>query len=258
MSYALVTGGSSGIGFAYAEEMASRGYNILIVSNREDLNLECQQLLQNKYPVRIETLYQNLAIPDAAQQVYDYCHAHDMEVEVLINNAGMFYFKTAVETPVPLENTMLQLHVTTPTLLCTLFGKDMKERRKGYILNAASICGYMSFPMIVTYESTKRYVRNFSRGLAFELSDYGVKVCCVSPGAVDTDLYHLNKKLRRRLCRWGIMLTPVQVTKRGVRALFRGRKSIVTGGINYFFLCLVALVPNFVVDIVKRKYISLF
>lgn len=255
MIYALVTGGSSGIGMAYAKEMASRGYNILIVSNREDLNMESQQWLQNKYPVHIETLYQDLAIPEAAQQVYDYCHAHNMEVEVLINNAGMFYFKPAVETPIPMENTMLQLHVTTPTLLCTLFGKDMKERRKGYILNAASICGYMSFPTIATYESTKRYVRTFSRALAFELSDYGVKVCCVSPGAVDTDLYHLNKKLRKRLCRWGIMLTPSQVAKRGLSALFRGRKSIVTGGINYFFLFLTAIVPDFVINMVKRKYL---
>jgi len=255
MSYALVTGGSSGIGFAYAEVMAAKGYNVLIVSNREDLNLQCQQLLQDKYPVQIETLNQDLAVPEAAQQVYDYCHEHDLEVEVLINNAGMFYFKAAVETPVPLENTMLQLHVTTPTLLCTLFGKDMKEHRKGYILNAASICGYMSFPTIATYESTKRYVRTFSRALNFELSGYGVKVCCVSPGAVDTDLYNLDKKLRKRLCKWGIMLTPEQVAKRGVRALFHGRKSIVPGGINYFILFLVAIVPDFIVNIVKRKYI---
>lgn len=256
MNYALVTGGSSGIGFAYAAELAGRGYNIFIVSNREDLNQESQEKLQKQYPnIIVSTLMMDLAQENSAQMLYDYCHEHNILVDVLVNNAGMFYFGAAVEKPVGLTSTMLQLHINTPTKLCLLFGKEMKERRQGYILNAGSITGYMKFPTIAAYESSKAYLIRFSKALAYELSHYGVKVCCVSPGAVDTDLYNLPVNLRKWLCRFGVMLKPHQLAKRGVRALFHGRKLKIPGHINYLFLFLLFLIPGFLIDIIKKKFI---
>ncbi len=256
MAYALVTGGSSGIGLAYADALAERGYNTLIVSNREDLNASAKETLQKKHPnIAIEALMMDLAQPGAGQQLYDYCHAHNMEIEVLVNNAGMFYFGAVVEKPLAVTDTMLQLHVTTPTDLSVLFGKEMKEKRHGYILNAGSIAGFMGFPTIAAYESSKSYVVKFTRALAFELSHYGVKVCCVCPGAVDTDLYNLSPKLRTWLCRIGIMLKPHQVANRGLRALFHGRKRKIPGWINYFFLFCCFLLPGFLINIVKKKFV---
>ncbi len=256
MTYALITGGSSGIGLAYADALAAKGYNTLIVSNREDLNSTAQELLQKKHPdVTISTLMMDLAQPDAAQQLFDYCHDHDMDIEVLVNNAGMFYFGAIVEKPLAITDTMIYLHVTTPTNLCVLFGKEMKNKRHGYILNTGSIAGYMSFPTIVAYESSKSYIVKFTRALAFELSHYGVKVCCVSPGAVDTDLYNLSPGIRNLLCRIGVMLRPHQVANRGLRALFRGRKRKIPGAINYFFLFCCFLLPGFIIDMVKKKFV---
>ncbi|MCQ2284382.1 MAG: SDR family NAD(P)-dependent oxidoreductase [Bacteroidales bacterium] len=256
MTYAIVTGGSSGIGMAYAEVMAERGYNVLIVSNREDLNQSAQQTLQAKYPsVTIDTLMMDLATQDAAQSLYDYCKEQQMEIEVLINNAGMFYFGAVVEKPMRLTETMMQLHVNTPAKLCILFGKEMKERGHGYILNAGSIVAYMDFPTIAAYESSKSFLYKFSLALHSELSHYGVKVCCVCPGAVDTDLYNLSKGLRKWLCRIGVMLKPIQVARRGVRALFHGRKRKIPGLINYFFILCAKLLPDFMVDIIKKKFL---
>ena len=256
MKYALVTGGSSGIGFAYAEEMARRGYNTLIVSNREDLNQISQEKLQAKYPnVTISTLMMDLAQMDAAQQVYDYCHAQDMEIEVLINNAGMFYFGAIIDKPQKLSDTMIRLHVNTPADLCLLFGQEMKAKGHGYILNAASIVAFMSFPTIAVYESTKSFLYKFSLALHSELSHHGVKVCCVCPGAVDTDLYNLSLNLRKWLCRLGVMLKPHQIAKRGIRALFHGRKRKIPGIINYFFIFCAKLLPDCIVDIIKKKFL---
>lgn len=256
MTYALVTGGSSGIGLAYAKALAKRGYNILIVSNREDLNTSAQQSLQEKFPNNtIDTLMMDLAQPDAGQRLFDYCHEQNKDIEVLVNNAGMFYFGAVVEKPLPVTDTMLQLHVTTPTDLCVLFGKEMKEKRHGYILNAGSITGFMSFPTIAAYESSKAYLVKFSKALAFELSHYGVKVCCVCPGAVDTDLYNLPPNLRKWLCRFGVMLKPHQIANRGLRALFNGRKRKIPGVINYFFLFCCFLLPGFIVDLAKKKFV---
>lgn len=256
MKYALITGGSSGIGLAYADALAARGYNTLIVSNRDDLNAEAQKTLQAKHPnTTVSTLMADLAVAGAGQQLFDYCHEHDMDIEVLVNNAGMFYFGAVVEKPIALTNKMLQLHVTTPTDLCVLFGKEMKDKRHGYILNAGSIAGFMSFPTIAAYESSKSYLVKFSRALAFELSHYGVKVCCVCPGAVDTDLYNLSSNLRKWLCRIGVMLKPHQIANRGLRALFHGRKRKIPGCINYFFLLCCFLLPGFIINMVKKKFV---
>ena len=90
MSYALVTGGSSGIGFAYAAALAKRGYNIFIVSNRDDLNQESQEKLQKQYPnIIVSTLMMDLAQEKSAQDLFDYCHEHNILVDVLVNNAAI-------------------------------------------------------------------------------------------------------------------------------------------------------------------------
>jgi hypothetical protein len=255
-TYALITGGSSGIGYAYAEEWARKGYNILIVSNREDLNAEAQNRLQTQFPnQQIRTRYQDLTLPEAAQDLFDYCENEELLVEVLVNNAGMFYFGAAIDKPLALSHKMTMLHCTTPADLCVLFGKKMKDRRCGYILNAASITAFMSFPTIAVYQASKSYLLKFSKGIHYELSHYGVKVCCVCPGAVDTDLYNLPKKMRKRLCHIGVMLTPEKIAKRGVRATLHGRKVKIPGIINYFFLLLCFLLPGFVINMVKKKYV---
>jgi hypothetical protein len=255
-TYALVTGGSSGIGYAYAEEWAREGYNILIVSNREDLNAQAQSRLQPQFPDQtILTRYQDLTSENAAQELFDYCTNEHLIVEVLVNNAGMFYFGAAVEHPMALSHKMTMLHSTTPADLCVLFGKIMKDQGHGYILNASSITAFMSFPTIAVYQASKSYLLKFSKGLHHELSHYGVKVCCVCPGAVDTDLYNLPVSMRKKLRAIGIMLSPEQIAKRGVRATLHGRKVKIPGVINYFFLFLCFLLPGFLVDLVKKKFV---
>lgn len=229
---------------------------MLIISNREDLNAEAKEKLQTLFPQQtILTYYQDLTSPDAAQELFDYCEKEHLIVEVLVNNAGMFYFGAAVEKPMALSHKMTMLHCTTPADLCVLFGKAMKERQRGYILNASSITAFMSFPTIAAYQASKSYLLKFSKGIHYELSHYGVKVCCVCPGAVDTDLYNLPVKMRKRLRAIGVMLSPEQIAKRGVKATLRGRKVKIPGVINYFFLFLCFLLPGFVIDLVKKKFV---
>ncbi len=255
-TFALVTGGCSGIGYAYSEEWARKGYNILIVSNQEDLNAQAQKKLQDQFPdLRILTLFQDLTLPDAAQTVFDYCQTENLEVEVLVNNAGIYYFGAVVENPMMRSHKMVMLHCTAPTDLCALFGKAMKDRGCGYILNASSITAFMSVPAIAVYEASKSYLFKFTKALHTELSHYGVKVCCVCPGAVDTDLYNLPVNTRKWLRSFGIMLSPAQIAHRGVRATLHGRKVKIPGPINYFFLFMLFLVPGFVMDLVKKKFV---
>ena len=88
--WALVTGASSGIGLAYAEELASRGYQLVIVSNEEQAIREKGEFLSEKYGIEVLPLYRDLAIPGAAKELYDTCQEKNIPIEVLVNNAGMW------------------------------------------------------------------------------------------------------------------------------------------------------------------------
>ena len=145
MKYALITRGSSGIGFAFSKQLASKSYSLLLVGNREDDNREAVRKLSHDYPINARYITMDLSIPEAAEQIFDFCKQEQIEVEVLVNNAGMFFFDTVVNENYNRSKTMVQLHVTTPTLLCAMFGHEMKKQRKGYILNISSFSAWMPY-----------------------------------------------------------------------------------------------------------------
>lgn len=243
LKWALITGASSGIGWAYAEEMASRGYALAMVSNEAEAIQEKARLLTEKYGVRTWPLYRDLAVPGAAEELYQTCTQEGVEIEVLINNAGMFFFRETVEESAQTVEKMLYLHITTPTQLAYYFGREMKKRRHGYILMMSSLSAWLPYPGIALYASTKRYLKSFSRALRSELSDYGVNVTVVCPGAVCTNLYNLSDRLKLLAIRLGIMMRPEKLAKKAVNALFRSHSSLVPGLINRLSLPLVLLLP---------------
>ena len=251
--WALITGASSGIGYAYAEEMASRGYNLVIVSNEETAIQERGKTLVEKYGVEVIPLYRDLAIPGAARELYETCHDKDIEIEVLINNAGMFFFEEMVETREQVVEKMLYLHVVTPTMLCRLFAKDMKARRSGHILNMSSMSAWIPYPGIGEYASTKAYLKAFSRALRSELADYGVGVTVLCPGAVATNLYNLSDNLKSLAIRLGIMMRPEKLVRKGVNAMFRNKYLLMPGLLNKIFMPVVMLFPHDFVRWLMRK-----
>ena len=131
----------------------------------------------------------DLSHGEAARELYDYCTKESLEIEILINNAGIFFFNDVTETAVSRLETMTGLHMTTPTLLCHYFGAAMKQRGHGHILNMASMAATFAVPGIAVYAASKSYLKIFSKALYNELYDYGVSVTVLCPGAVDTDLY---------------------------------------------------------------------
>ena len=176
----LVTGASSGIGLQYAIQLA-RDYHtdLLLVSNQE---AELQQVaadLAAQYGVKTIPLYADLSKQDAAEHLYQYCRDNQLVVDILINNAGVFFFNPYCETSMKRIELMLNLHMITVAKLTRLFGEDMiarqltaeekvqticgKARRKGYILNMSSMSAWMAMPGIQTYNATKAFIYNFSK-----------------------------------------------------------------------------------------------
>ena len=229
MKYALITGASSGIGREYARELAAQGWNLIIVSNREEDTVLVAEELSAQYGVAVEPLYADLTENDSAEKIYERTKALGAEVEVLINNAGMLLFSTLCKTSAePLER-IIALHCTTPTKLCRLFADDMCKRGRGHILIMSSITAWTPYPTISHYAATKAYLHSFAQSLWYEMRDKGVSVTAVYPSAVDTPFYDLDDKMRRLLLRCGVMLSAESVARKALRAMFRGRRRCLPG-----------------------------
>jgi short-subunit dehydrogenase len=249
---ALITGGSSGIGYAIANELARRGFNLVLASNQEaKLNEVCEELsIQHK--IKVWPVFIDLSENGAAQKLYDYCRLEQIEVDVLVNNAGIFLFGEVVETSPEKAREMLTLHNTVPVLLCKLFGRDMKKRRSGHILNISSLSAYMPYPGIALYSSTKQFLKSFSRSLRTEMIDYNVNVTCICPGAVSTQLYDLSEADRNKAIKLGVMLPADKLARKAVKAMFNCRSLLIPGFINRVFVLVVALVPQSIILLIRR------
>ncbi len=249
---ALITGGSSGIGYAIAKELASRGYHLILASNQESRLEEVCTELSTQYNIKARPVFIDLAEPNAAAKLYEWCHAEQLPVDVLVNNAGFFFFEEVVKTDPAKAQQMLLLHTSTPALLCTLFGKDMKQRRCGHILNISSLAAYMPYPGIALYSATKRFLKCFSRALRSEMIEYGVNVSCICPGAVSTQLYSLSDDYHKKALRSGIMMKAEKLARKSVDAMFRRRSWMIPGLFNRISLLFILLVPHGIILLLRR------
>ena len=230
------------MGLEFARQLAARGYDLLLVSNQEQALADVARELSG--PVSVRTRFQDLARPEAADELFCWCQAEGLIPDVLVNNAGMFFFKELQAEDLDRVQAMIDLHVTTVTRICLLFGQAMKSRGSGYILIMSSMAARIPAPGITIYSATKAYLRSFGRSLSFELRPYGVGVTTVCPAAVATPLYRLDEKKMRFGVRLGVIRTPKWLVRRALRALFHRRRVISPAFMNVYLPALVALLPG--------------
>ena len=252
---ALVTGASSGMGLQYAEQLADRGYALLIVSNREEELQQAAATLRKQYDVRVEARYADLSQAGSAEELLSWCDGLGVLPDVLVNNAGIFFMDYLSEENLPKAETMVRLHVEAVTSLCILFGARMKARGSGYILNMSSMTARIPAPGIAVYSASKAYLKSFGKGFSSEMRPFGVVVTTVCPAAVDTGLYPLGERMRKAGRRLGLIWSPERMVRRSLRAMFRGRRSLSPGLVNALLPPLVALLPPRLVDRLGMEWI---
>jgi len=250
---ALVTGACSGIGLALARELAGRGYGLVLVSNREAPLAAAASDLAATHGVAVHTVVMDLARPDAASLLLERVQALGVDVDVLVNNAGFFFFGEVADADPTRAAAMVTLHALTPSLLCTAFAKRFREKRGGHILLVSSISAWKDFPGIAYYAATKRFLRHFARSLRSELAPYGVNVTVLAPGATATGLYDQTGapvELGRRL---GVMMDAGVVARAGVRAMLARRAVCIPGVLTRVMVVLAVLTPQAVIDLIRRR-----
>lgn len=242
---ALITGGSSGMGLEYARQLAAKGYDLILVSNQQAELAAAEASLREAFPVQVESRFQDLAQTDAADRLFNWCvQERGILPDVLINNAGMFFFKELETEDLARVQAMVDLHVVTVTRACVLFGNAMKKRGNGYILNMSSMAARIPAPGITVYSATKAYLRSFGRSFSYEMKPYGIGMTTVCPAAVATPLYRLSEKWLRFGVRIGVIQTSRRLVKRALRALFRKRRVVSPGLMNIYLPPLIGLLPG--------------
>ena len=241
---ALITGGSSGMGLEFARGLGVRGYDLVLVSNREEDLASAKSCLESELKVKVDTLFQDLSKPSAADDLFGWCREAGILPDVLVNDAGFFFFKELQIDDLDRIQAMINLHITTVTRLCLYFGSAMKERGNGYILNVSSMAARIPAPGITIYSATKSYLRSFGRSLSYELEPYGVNMTTVCPAAIATPLYRLDPKWMKLGVRIGLIRTPKWLVKRSLRALFRGRRMLNPAFMNVWLPPLIAALPG--------------
>lgn len=228
---ALVTGASSGIGREMALQLAALGHPLLLVARNEAALQEVAQKVRATCDVPAWILPVDLSQPNAAREIFEFTTFQNLEVQVLVNNAGVGHYGEHVAQSSERLSAMLQLNVVALTELSQRFGAAMKERKSGRILNVASTAAYQPTPFFAAYGASKAFVLNFSEALAMELADHGVTVSCLSPGPTETNFFsgidngtsHFDQKDDAR-----------SVAKIGIDAMLTGKLSTIVGTANYW------------------------
>jgi hypothetical protein len=241
---ALVTGASSGIGREIARQLAAAGCALVIAARRQDRLEELASELRTAHGVEVTPVAVDLAEPGAPERLYAAATANAAELDILVNNAGFGVLRRFDDLPAEITGNMVTVNVSVVVALCHRFVADAASRdRRSYILNIGSTASFQPVPHFATYAATKHFVLAFSESLAAELSATPVSVTCLCPGGTWTEFFDTSEQELGRLARLS-MLDADQVARIGLRAMLRGRRSIVSGGMNKLAAWLIRFVPR--------------
>jgi len=237
--WALVTGGSSGIGEEYARRFAELGLDVVIVARGKERLERVKGDLEKRYAVSVRALSADLRDPESIAEIEK--ATSDIEIGMLVSNAGYDNAGALLINDLAEENRYINLNVYAPLNLAYVFGKKMTGRGRGGIIFTSSVFGYQGVPYGACYAASKAFVRTLGEALFIEYGDKGVDVLVVSPGHIHTGAQKNMadegwvdySKLPRMMNVW---MTPAQVVEKALTSL--GRKPVVIPGVYYRVLTL--------------------
>lgn len=259
MKVTLITGASGGIGEAIAVRLAERKHNLLLVArNAEKLKKLCKQL-NEQFGIEAQYIAGDLSKAPTAADIFAQSQHRGLEIEMLINNAGIGSGGEFTEIPLQSELDMLQLNISSTVALTHLFLPQMQQRKRGTILNVGSMASFIPIPYMATYAASKTFIRFFTQAITEECKPYNVHVLLLSPGLTKTKFNYSagieNEKGKALNTDSNSAQTAEQVADAALKALDNRKHLIVSGTINSIGAKLMALIPNaFIARLFAHSY----
>jgi short-subunit dehydrogenase len=244
MNTTLITGASSGIGAAFARKLAARGRNVLLVARSEDKLIALCNELGRLTSIRAQYVALDLTKPDDRLQLLEETKKRELEIDMLINNAGFGSMGDFVKLDLARETEMIELNITALVELTQRFLGPMRDRQRGTIINVASTAGFQPVPYMATYAATKAFVLSFSEALWDENRMHGIHVMALCPGVTETNFFEAAGIDRPPM---RTVQTPEEVVETALRALHRQKSLVVSGWANWFVVEAERFVPRSVV-----------
>ena len=243
--FALIAGGSKGIGYAIAAALAKRNYNLILIARHVLPLQQAKQKLESAYGVQVETVSADLTHENVAPQLAQWCLANNMPVKILCNVAGMGGDDDFLTLPADSVRYMMKLNIESPVMMVQHFLPLLKKNKPAYILNVASMAAFGPIPVKNVYSATKSGLLFFSYSLRYQLKDKGISVSCLAPGPVYTKP-EIKIETRKKLGRFGdwMAVPPAKVGEIAVSKTLKKKMVIVPGGLSRFTSNIIRALPR--------------
>jgi len=251
--FALITGASDGFGKSLALDCARRKHNLILVALPGAELYHLAGFITRNFNVEVVCIEADLSNLDDCLKVHNHILQHELQVNILINNAGIGGTHFFEEKDVIDYHKQIQLNVTAPTVLTRLLLDNLKANAPSHVLNVSSLASFFCLPKKQVYAGTKSYLLAFSRSLRQELRRSNIRVSVLCPGGMNTTpTLTLANKTGTWLSQWSIM-NPEQVASLAINEMMDNKEVIIPGKWNRFFLAIDRLLPK----IIKEKLIDL-
>jgi len=252
---ALITGASAGIGREFARQLAGRARSMILVARRDERLIELADHLKREHPKLVVHVRKvDLGDLSQLQAFLESLDREKLEVDLLINNAGLGDSGPFAQSDPDRNKEMTLLNVATLTLVTRHFLPQMIAKHRGAILNVSSSAGFLPIPLSAVYAATKAYVTSFSEALRAELYGTGVSVCALCPGPVVTEFQQVAKRegVKPDINPQFLVVTVEQVVRDALAAIEAGRPLVIPGIAMKLLMLLVRLMPTPVLRWVAR------
>lgn len=236
--WALVTGASSGIGEAFARDLAAIGLNVILVARRTDRMESLKQDVEGKYDIQIEVATLDLSRPDFLDSLLKACEGKD--IGLIISNAGFGLKGLHHEIPLDSLSTMLDVNCRAALMISHSFIPRLIERGRGGIILTSSMEGFFGVPWSAAYSASKAYVLSLGEALWSELRMHNIDVLVLAPGSTDTET-HIAQGINREDLPG--LKSPEEVARLGLEQLGR-RPVYISGFLNRQIIRLFSFLPR--------------
>ena len=242
--YCLITGASHGIGKAMAHEWASRGVSVVAVAIDEKALMELKTEIESMYGITCHYLIKDLLDTNTPDEIYNWCIAHEINIQVLVNNVGLGSAGSFEDTTTEFDLSLVKLNIFPMLQLTKLFLPMLKKFSKSYILNMSSLGSYRPIPYKAIYTASKAFIYSFSKAISSELKNDAVQVSVSCPGGVYTNQAVVDRiKASGTIAKWTSLYVDI-VASYIVKGMLNGKNLIIPGGGAKVLMVLMRLMPE--------------